>query len=253
MVSIDYGVPVVSADWDTAVAEPGHAGQEALYVSTSLATWRAGQPKGIARDFQIDDTCYRRLDPEYYAWLRSRMHMGKLASAAGRLPEKSFDELRAKFNAVHEWAMGHFGEAVLAEAVNNLNARDYQPPAADSDSTARNSGHRNAADDGVPAEAITMLDAICERALALGWKRERFYGTGNGRIFSQNRGLVSFLKPGDRIGEVTRQSIEIIGPPPSEVRQHFYNPDVDQLWIIRLDHKEKLEGTAGHSPDSERI
>lgn len=253
MVSIDYGVPVVSADWDTAVAEPGHAGQEALYVSTSLATWRTGQSKGIARDFQIDDTCYRRLDLEYYAWLRSRMHMGKLACAAGRLPEKSFDELRAKFNTVHEWAMGHFGKAVVAEAVNNLNARDYQPPAADSDSTAGSCGQRNTPDDGVPAEEITMLDAICERALALGWKKERLYGTGNGRIFSQNRGLASFLKPGDRIGEVTRQSIEIIGPPPSEVRQHFYNPDVDQLWIIRLDHKEKLEGTAGHSPDSERI
>ena len=83
MVSIDYGVPVASADWDTAVAEPGHAGQEALYVSTSLATWRTGQPKGIARDFQINDTCYRRLDPEYYAWLRSRMHMGKLAALLG--------------------------------------------------------------------------------------------------------------------------------------------------------------------------
>jgi hypothetical protein len=253
MVSIVYGVPAASADWDTAVAEPGHAGQEALYVSTSLATWRTGQPKGIARDFQINDTSYRRLDPEYYAWLRSRMHMGKLASAAGRLPEKSFDELRAKFNAVHEWAMGHFGEAVLAEAANNLNARDYQPPAADSYSTAGSCGQRNTPDDGVPAEAITMLDAICERALALGWKKERLYGTGNGRIFSQNRGLASFLKPGDRIGEVTLQSIEIIGPPPNGARQRFYNPDMDQPWIIRLDHKEKLEGTAGHFSDSERI
>jgi hypothetical protein len=181
------------------------------------------------------------------------MHMGKLASAAGRLPKASFEELRAKFNAVHEWAMGHFGKAVLAAAVNNLNARDYQPPAADSDSTAGSCGQRNTPDDGVPVEAITMLDAICERVLALGWKRERFYGTGNGRIFSQNRGLVSFLKPGDRIGEVTLQSIEIIGPPPNGARQRFYNPDVDQPWIIRLDHKEKLEGTAGHSPDSERI
>lgn len=239
MVSIVYGVPVVSADWDTAVAEPGHAGPETLYVSTSLGTWRTGQPKGIARDFQINDTCYRRLDPEYYAWLRSRMHMGKLASAAGRLPKASFEELRAKFNAVHEWAMGHFGEAVLAEAVNNLNARDYPPPAADSDPTAGSSGKRNTADDGVLAEAITMLDAICDRALALGWRSERLYGAGNGRIFSQSRGLVSFLKPGDRIGEVTLQSIEIIGPPPNGARQRFYNPDVDQPWIIRLDRKEK--------------
>ena len=78
-----------------------------------------------------------------------------------------------------------------------------------------------------------MVDAICERALALGWKRERLYGTGRGRLFSQDRGLVSFLRPGDRIGEVSLQAIEIIGPPPTEVRQRFYNPDVDQPWIRR--------------------
>jgi hypothetical protein len=53
-------------------------------------------------------------------------------------------------------------------------------------------------------------------------------------LFSPDRGLVSFLKPGDRIGEVTLQSIEIVGPPPTGVRQRFYNPDVDQPWIRRV-------------------
>lgn len=77
-------------------------------------------------------------------------------------------------------------------------------------------------------------DRQIDLALSLGWKRERLYGVGNGRLFSPNRGLVSFLKEGDCLGAVTLQSIEIIGPPPSEVRQHFYNPDVDQPWIRRI-------------------
>ena len=44
-------------------------------------------------------------------------------------------------------------------------------------------------------------------------------------------GLVCFLEDDQRIGEVTRQSIEIIGPPPKENRLRFYNPDVDQPWL----------------------
>ncbi len=96
----------------------------ALFVSTSLDTWTTGQPEIFARDVQIDDAAYRRLDPEYYAWLRSRMNLAKLAAQAGRLGEEEFEELRGKFNAVHEWAMAHFGEDALREAVRNSDARN---------------------------------------------------------------------------------------------------------------------------------
>jgi hypothetical protein len=79
-----------------------------------------------------------------------------------------------------------------------------------------------------------MVDSISELARSLGWKRERLYAAGGHGIFDSNRGLVCFLKPGDRIGEVAAQSIEIIHPLPSEVRHRFYNPDVDQPWIRRV-------------------
>jgi len=36
-----------------------------------------------------------------------------------------------------------------------------------------------------------------------------------------------------------RPGIEIIGPPPTEVRTRFYNPDVDQPWIVRVDPTKK--------------
>ena len=83
-----------------------------------------------------------------------------------------------------------------------------------------------------------MVDAITEQALALGWCRERLYAVANG-IFDPRRGLVCYLKPGDRIGEVTLQSIEIIHALPSEVRHRFYNQDADQPWIIRVGEQKK--------------
>jgi hypothetical protein len=223
----------VSSDADSGTGTPEHRSPAALFVSTALGSWTSDQPHVLARDVQINDTAFRRLDPEFYAWLRSRMNLARSAHQAGQIDGEAYDELRAKFNAAHEWALAHFGERVLAEAVRSLDARDYQPPVAEPDTPPSCPVKRNADADGLP-ESIAMVDAISERALALGWKRERLYGTGRGRLFSQDRGLVSFLRPGDQIGEVSLQSVEIIGPPPTEVHQRFYNPDVDQPWIRRV-------------------
>jgi hypothetical protein len=94
---------------------------------------------------------------------------------------------------------------------------------------------RKSAADEISPEAMALVDSISEHALSLGWKRQRLYAAGGGRIFAPDRGLVCFLKPGDRLGEVTLQSIEIIHPLPSEVRHRFYNPDVDQPWVKKID------------------
>jgi hypothetical protein len=233
LASTSSGVPV-SSDTDSDTGTPEHRPAVALFVSTVLGSWTTDQPTVFARDVQINVTAYRRVDPEYYAWLRSRMNLARSAHQAGQIAGEAFDELRSKFNAVHEWALEHFGERALAYAVRNLDARDCQPPVAEPDTPAHDNGRRNPIADGGSAESTAMVDAICERALALGWERERLYGTGRGRLFSQDRGLVSFLRPGDRVGEVWLQSIEIIGPPPTEVRQRFYNPDVDQPWVRRV-------------------
>ena len=232
VVPTSSGVHVAS-DADSGTGTPEHRPAIALYVSTALGSWTSDQPHVFARDVQINDTAYRRLDPEYYAWLRSRMNLARSAHQAGQIGGEAYNELRSKFNGIHEWALAHFGERLLADAVRCLDGRDYQPPVTEPDTPPRSPVKRNADADGLP-ESTAKVDAICERALSLGWKRERLYGTGRGRLFGQDRGLVSFLRPGDRIGEVSLQSIEIIGPPPTEVRQRFYNLDVDQPWIRRI-------------------
>ena len=206
-----------------------------LFVSTSLATWTTGKPEQFARDFQINDTVYRRLDPGYYAWLRSRMAVAKRAATAGHLPPAAFEDLRVRFNAMHEWAVERFGEAPLLTAVRTFRSGDYDPPVAEDEGRhVPVPGPRKTAADDISPEAMALVDLICERALSLGWKQQRLYAAGGNRIFNPARGLVCFLKAGDRIGEVTRQSIELVGPPPLEVRQRFYNPDVDQPWVRRI-------------------
>ena len=206
-------------------AQPATA---SLYVSTSLACWETAKTEMFHRDVQLNDVAYRRLDPEYYAWLRSRMNLARLAVLAGQLDQDEFDALRDRFNRIHEWATSHFtldGSGGLAAAVRVLDARGYAAPVAEPwDRHKAQPGPS-----GASPEALAMVNAIRVQALGLGWKEERLYTAG--KPLSPLCGLAAYLNPGDRIGEVTREAIEVIVP--SGVHQRFFNPDVAQPWIRR--------------------
>ena len=201
-----------------------------LFVATSLATLTTANPEQFARDFQINNTVYRKLDPDYYAWLRSRMAVAKNAATGGQIPPAAFEELRVRFNAVHEWSVERFGKSCLLDAIRELDARNYAPPIAEPDAPSRVPAPANIA----WSEALAMVDAIRDRAFTLGWTHESLYayGVSHRTAIGVNRGLVCFLKPSDKMGEVTTHSIEIILP--NNVRQRFYNPNVDQPWIRRV-------------------
>lgn len=213
-----------------------------MYVSTSLEQWITNEPAIFARDVQIDDTAYRRLDPEYYAWLRSKMTIAKSAVAAGKLPASQFDDLRARFNVMQDWATVTFGEPRLLEAIRTLDARKYAPPIAEPWTEHRpwpvaspSGNDKGFFTQPVSDHAMRCVTAIRDRALALGWTNEALY-QARGRLrfpFSGDYGLVCFLEPEDRIGTVAGDSIEIIGPPPQGFRSHFYNPDFEHPWNRR--------------------
>ena len=128
-----------------------------------------------------------------------------------------------------------FRRGAIAGGGANVRAGEYKPPVAE--------------DEGrevpVPVVRKSAADDISPEAMASGRFDQRaaqYRSAGNDKgcmplaaanFRSAERGLVCFLKPGDRIGEVTLQSIEIIHPLPSEVRHRFYNPDVDQPWECR--------------------
>ncbi|MFH0910966.1 MAG: hypothetical protein V1918_05640 [Planctomycetota bacterium] len=100
-----------------------------LYVATNLDALECDSPGDTPGDTLRDGTVFRRLDPEYYAWLRSRMTLAKQAMDAGRIPRPAFEALRARFNDIHVWAIEHLGEAVLLSALKTSNPAAYAPPA----------------------------------------------------------------------------------------------------------------------------
>ncbi len=227
--SVTSGVPVDQREkFETGTLE--HGAQTEVYVSTDLRMWRTDRPWIFARDVQINDTAYRRLDPDYYAWLRSRMTMARLASNAGRISREAYEDLCKKFNAMQEWAIRRYGEPMLLEAVRNLDTRTYQPPVAEPDAPAE----PTQADTAARAEILARVDAIRDQALSLGWTLDQLYATSTGSKFGPcvRGGLLTCLKHGDQIDEVTQQAIEIILA--SGVRQRFYNLRVDQPWIRRV-------------------
>jgi hypothetical protein len=198
-----------------------------LFVSTALDAWFTEHAAAFARDVQIDDTAYRLLDPEYYAWLRSKMNLAKMTAEAGQLGRNEYDELRRRFNAMNEWAIALFGDRALIDAIRNLDARIYAPPVPEPEEPPLSPRRVDVALEN----AVTMVDAITEKAMALGWTRESLYRTSTSP-FGFNCGLAHFLNASDRIGEVTTYWIEIIRA--NGGRNSFYNPNVDQPWIRRI-------------------
>jgi hypothetical protein len=242
---------------------PGMSGEVAikgevmsqLYVATNLETWEAKPPVRADQDAICEPCGFRRLDPEYYAWLRSRMALAQKRYQAGRLPQRQYDELRTRFNGVHVWAVERFGEPVLLEAVRTLDPRAYHPPAVkdteEGDSSdvveAPPPAHLYPAHgdwrftEPVSPEAVAKVDAVREQALADGWSETQLYQNRGRYSFpcGQDYGLVCFLHGDDQVGEITHQSIEIINARGTRLR--FYNHNVDQPWLRRVSQRASLQ------------
>ena len=234
----------------------------ALYVATTLESWENDKPYQFVRDVRICGVCFRRLDPEYYAWLRHKMECARKAAQSGRLDPIAFDELRTRFNQVHAWAMKHLGAVSLLAAVKSLDPKEYEPPVNGSlfqdyeePSLTRRTGPAQCEASAppyifpkngdwpshhpVPPSAVAKVDAIRDRAISLGWSEARLY-RNRGRFrfpLGEDYGLVCFLEENQRIGEVTRRYIEIVGPPPRDNVLRFHNSDVDQPWLKKSEAK----------------
>lgn len=222
------------------------ATQTALYVATNLETWETCTPEPD-QDAFCEPCGFRRLGPEYYAWLRSRMVLARKRHQVGRLPAGQYEELRARFNTVRAWAVERFGEAVLLEAVRTLDPRGYRPPTVKDVEEGESSDVIEAAPpahlypaqgdwpftEPVSPDAVTKVRAVRARAQALGWGEAQLYQNRGHYSFpcGQDYGLVCFLRPGDQVGEITRRSIEIVGAGGRSLR--FYNGQAEQPWLRR--------------------
>ena len=121
--------------------------------------------------------------------------------------------------------------------------RSYSPPVAEVEKTVR----PKPAEDAGLAEATAKVDVIRDRAVELGWTERSLYGApaSASAVRRRDRGLAGYLRPGDQIGEVSRESIEIILS--SGIRQRLYNPDVEQPWVKKGKRQIDLDTWAEHA------
>lgn len=220
--------------------------QTALFVATNLETWEAKPPIKTGQDRECEACGFRRLDPEYYAWLHARMTAAQKHYRAGRIPSRRYEELRARFNTVHTWAIERFGEQELLVAIKILDPTRYEPPnVKEEPEPVPPTPHVYPIEgdwivtQAVLPTAITKVNAIREEAMSQGWSEAQLY-QNRGRLafpYGQDYGLVCFLDDNDQVGEITRQAIEIIDKWGNKLR--FYNLEIDQPW---LHHERANEG-----------
>ncbi len=221
----------------------------ALYVSEHFEAWDTDRPGRLTRDVTVNGTAYRMLDPPYYAWLRHRMTRAKERYLAGDMTAERFEELREAFNGVHAWAIERFSEGDLLRALDRSRPKHYDGPrvfrGARSLSgvksrvdTGRFAVHRGACVKAVSPRAIAQVDAIRDQAFSLGWSHASLYATHGRFAFpcGQDYGLVCFLDAGNRIGNVTREYVEIVRDGKAEPLR-FYRPSETAI------RDEKVSGT----------
>ena len=99
----------VSDGSDEFSALPPQPPQPAIYVSTDLIVHQVEDARLCPNDIDIESIRLRRLDPDYFSWLRSRMVTAQAAHQAGKLSDTAWETLRGRFNSLQEMAIEMFG------------------------------------------------------------------------------------------------------------------------------------------------
>ena len=101
------------------------------WYATDLSRWEDSTAQiSTEEDLLLEGKAYRRLTPDYYAWLRSRMQHAQHKHKQGLLPATVYDKLRERFNIMQDDAITHYGEASLLEMLETLDIQQYAPPSA---------------------------------------------------------------------------------------------------------------------------
>jgi hypothetical protein len=166
------------------------------------------------------------------------MDKAHMAYQAGKLAEDHWNTLRERFYPLHDWAIEIYGKEAIVEAISRPQQNPFLAKAVSSTNEPATEHRYPLVGEyshlrPVGPAALAQVDAIRDEAIAFGWTEKGLYqNRGNFTFpYGQDYGLICFLDKGNRIGNVTRQYIEIIGLPPHENRLRFYNHDVEQPWV----------------------
>ncbi len=218
----------------------------ATFVSTSMCVAHRDARHIVSELIYIGDIIHYRLTPLFWAWLRHSFSNATRACEAGKLDGSTYSELLSRISRIYNMALAQFGEEAVKDAERTFTpakwkrhcerlAQGSKTIENEFDTGAPTGAYRYPSDatgayHPVSKTALALVDAIRDQAIAAGWTMNQLYR--NVGIANRDWGLVCYIGPEDRIGTITRQSIEIMHRPSAGTRSlHFYNHEVDQPWL----------------------
>jgi hypothetical protein len=203
----------------------------ATFVSTSMCVAQKGEDHADSEIIYIGSIAHYRLTPLFWAWLRHAFGNATRACETGKLGASTYSELLNRISRIYNLAIAQFGEADLKSAEQTFTPAKWKRHCESLERGAKtretylngnivsNSGHAPTGAYRYPADgtgayhpvsktALALVDAIRDKALALGWTMDQLYR--NIGMAHRDWGLVCYIGSEDRIGEITLQSIEII-------------------------------------------
>ena len=207
-----------------------------LFVATDLDTQMLS---GRKSDVVHGDKIYRRLSPDYFAWLRLRMQTAQTAFRNKRLSPVKWDALRQRFNYIQEQAVTLFGKRTLKTACENLKVSQYKPPKIQQTEALQRwlfpENKTLPFSSDVDLTAVAKVDAIRAEAMEFGWTEAQLYQNQGRHRFpcGEDYGLVCFIGGDREIVGVTEAYIEIahgIGTSREHILK-FHNSRVIQPWM----------------------
>lgn len=211
-----------------------------LYVSTNLQYRFLSDTKNLARDLMLNDVVYRRLDLQFYCWLRYKMSRLAQAYQRGELPEDRYISVLTPFMVVKAQALADYGDSEIQKAWKALLPKidRYRPPsrkafedagAVDRQRAWTSQSNETAASAfrfdwpesshpdlpfrvAVTETALKKVRAKEKEAFAKGWSADDLYQNRGALAFPYGKeyGLICFLSKDQReIGDITEQAISI--------------------------------------------
>jgi len=213
-----------------------------IFAATDMSVIIISDDRASQDVVTVNAKQYRRLTPEYWAWFNHKYHLMEQALTHKKITEATFTEILDRISKLYNMACAAFGKDALRNAeqttdvklIDEIIRKDTKPAATGNQTPSlvfergnekKCASRPDSSPTASPAE--NKVAAIRDRALALGWTPEQLFRTDG--IAYRDWGFVKFIGADDEIGEVTRQSIEIVNRKNGKATR-FYNNDVDQPW-----------------------
>ncbi len=209
----------------------------ATFASTSMCVVTRGEIHATDEIVYDNGIPHYRLTPLFWAYLLHAFNNATRACETGKLDAATYSELLNRISRIYNAALAQFGAEALKSAECTYTPAKWKRYCERLTQCASPINDEFNFDSGISTgrypvskAAIALVDAIRDQAIALGWTvRQLYCNTG---IANRDWGLICYIGPEDRLGTITRQSIEIVHRTAAGTYAlRFYNHEVEQPWL----------------------